>query len=183
MGATARTTEMSSHSPRSWTHGGSTPAQKSMVPASARADTSLQKQWRQRLHGVGLRATSARLQVLGVLSAVDHATPREIEERLAREESAPNDSSVYRALTTLVAHGFVVPLDIGARRVAFQLADRDPRHRLVCTICGDEIVLAAHLAERFAAALKDEHSFTMPVGRLRISGLCDACGPTSTGTD
>lgn len=135
---------------------------------------------RQRLHDAGLRATPARLRVLGVLrrarGGMSHA---EVVDAL---DGQPWDrATIFRNLVTLVEAGLAMRSDVGDRVWRFSVPTSgvsepvDHKHpHLVCTSCGTlSCIRGVDLrVQRGAHLPKSVRDRTVEV---QLRGLCDAC--------
>jgi Fur family ferric uptake transcriptional regulator len=135
---------------------------------------------RQRLHDAGLRATPARLRVLGVLrrarGSMSHA---EVADAL---EGQPWDrATIFRNLVTLVDAGLAMRTDVGDRVWRFSVPlsgvsePVDHKHpHLVCTSCGTlscirGVDLRMERGARLPKSVRDR------AVEVQLRGLCDAC--------
>jgi Fur family ferric uptake transcriptional regulator len=132
----------------------------------------------QRLRARGLRLTSQRQQVLSAVAALDHATPEAIVARLRAEAppgaSAPDTSTVYRALELLEQLGLVWHTHLGKGAPVYHAAE-PPHLHVVCASCGEISSVAPDLLDSAAERLAAELGFTVDVGHVALSGTCRAC--------
>lgn len=120
--------------------------------------------------------TPQRQRVLDAVSALEHATPEQIVEQVARDGGLPMAAStVYRTIDALqdvdiVAH---THLDHGAP--AYHLAEHADHVHLVCRRCGrvDQCDLA--LAETFVGNVLESTGFVAEVTHMAVHGWCRDC--------
>ena len=137
-----------------------------------------------RLRARGLRLTSQRQRVLAAVAALEHGTPEEIHVRLRDDAgpdgSAPDTSTVYRALELLERLGLVWHTHLGKGAPVYH-ASQHPHLHVVCQSCGQvssaDPALLDGAAERLAADL----GFTVDVGHVALSGTCRACAEKENG--
>ncbi len=130
--------------------------------------------FKQVLHDVGEKATKARLSILEALSRETY--PVSIKE-LAIKVKAPNQSTLYRTLETLVDKKIVKEIILDKALARYELSiGRKHHHHIVCTCCGfmEDIDACNKLEETKAA----EHSkkFAEITGHsLEFFGTCSSC--------
>lgn len=135
----------------------------------------MKKDFKQLLNEKGLKATAARLAVLGAFSG--KCAPMSAEDVHAKIKRKGFDAvTVYRTLASFEKSGIVRTVDLRKEAACFELADGH-HHHIVCTNCGlvEEFESAAseRLARHIAQNAKDfksilEHSF-------ELFGLCRSC--------
>jgi Fur family ferric uptake transcriptional regulator len=129
------------------------------------------------LRGAGLRATPARIAVLGLLR--DGGGPRshgEVAERLAGH--GWDRATIWRNLTDLADAGLVRRSDHGDHTWRFEVvsaahaADQHPH--FVCTGCGTVECLPD--VEVSAKRTRAPRAVRARQVEVQLRGLCDACG-------
>ena len=134
-----------------------------------------QSQLTQELRKAGLRATSARKAVIGVLErSRGHLSAEDIHKVLAEDGVHIDLSSVYRTLTLLVRLGLVRPVGPSDRHGHFEVGHEEQVH-FVCGRCG--AVIEANLRrrarlERAVAALARRHGFRLAGLTIEAVGEC-----------
>lgn len=132
----------------------------------------------ERLRARGLRLTAQRQRVLAAVSGLEHATPEAIVARLRAGvrpgESAPDTSTVYRALELLEQLGLVWHTHLGKGAPVYHAAEH-PHLHVVCQSCGEITSTAPDLLDDAAERLAAELGFTVDVGHVALSGTCRAC--------
>jgi Fur family ferric uptake transcriptional regulator len=68
----------------------------------------------------------------------------------------------------------VVSSEIGGK-AAYEIADPNPHHHLVCRLCGQVESLADHHFQELGKHRSDEHGFKAEMDHLTISGVCAHC--------
>lgn len=128
---------------------------------------------RQELKKAGLKITSPRLKILGIMETSDdrHLSAEAIYRALLESGEEFGLATVYRVLTQFEHAGLVTRhnFDSGGTSV-FELADRTHHDHMVCLETGDVIefvedrieVLQAEIAERHGYEIED-HSLVLYV--------------------
>lgn len=128
------------------------------------------------LRAAGLRATPARLALLGVLAA--EAVPVSVSHLADRLRSAAVDqATVYRAVRSLTAAGIVRPVDFAHGHVHVELSGTADHHHLICTSCGAvEDFTECGIAAVIRRTLRRSRRFrSVDRHALELFGVCTAC--------
>jgi Fur family ferric uptake transcriptional regulator len=133
---------------------------------------------RQELKQAGLKITSPRLKILGIMETSDdrHLSAEAIYRALLESGEEFGLATVYRVLTQFEHAGLVTRhnFDSGGTSV-FELADRTHHDHMVCLETGDVIefvedrieVLQAEIAERHGYEIED-HSLVLYVRPKKV---------------
>jgi Fe2+ or Zn2+ uptake regulation protein len=136
----------------------------------------------QRMHSGGYRLTPQRKAILdAICEAGRRVTVDEILRRVHRKSPSLNPATVYRNLNFLQEMHLVHATGTGKRR-RFEIAAPEPRHLLICRICGEEIELERKLVSRLAGAIRRQFQFRLDDDRLVFSGLCGSCFSRGSGS-
>ena len=127
------------------------------------------------LRSAGLRQTDARVGVLSVLSESGEALSQEqIASKLA--EVAPNKTTIYRVLESLVRKGIVHKAFTRERSVYFELADKcegkQCHPHFTCTNCEQTTCLTD---VDLPLASIGEKGYEIHHQKVEIQGLCPGC--------
>jgi len=133
-----------------------------------------------RLRRVNQRATTNRIELVGVLR--DATRPLTIPEILG-ERGALAQSSVYRNLVILEQAGVVHRIVTNDEHARFELAEDltgDHHHHLVCSVCGkvEDVPAPARLEATLSSAVSDidrATGFTTQHHRIDLIGVCASC--------
>jgi Fe2+ or Zn2+ uptake regulation protein len=133
-----------------------------------------------RLRRVNQRATSNRMELVGVLR--DATRPLTIPEILG-ERGDLAQSSVYRNLVILEQAGVVHRIVTNHEHARFELAEDltgDHHHHLVCSRCGnvEDVPAPARLEASLSTAVADidrSTGFTTQHHRIDLIGVCASC--------
>ena len=120
--------------------------------------------------------TPQRQRVLDAVTALTHATPDDVVERVASDGGPPlSTSTVYRALDTLESVEIVdhTHLDHGAP--SYHLADHADHVHLVCRRCGAVTQCDVSLAEEFVGNVRAATGFVPDVTHMAVHGCCATC--------
>ena len=123
----------------------------------------------------GGRETPAARRVLEVLleHRDEHFRGTDLVQRL-RQVEPTIESTVYRTLDRLVAHGVLERIQIGPGAASYHLAPHAHEH-LVCDTCGRVTDAPAELLDDVAARLQEEYGFVLRIGSSSLAGTCDRC--------
>ena len=128
------------------------------------------------LRSHNLPVTEQRLAVADVvLSADEHLSAEEVENRLAGRGVSVGTATVYRTLLELVKGGLLKKIEIGSRTVY----DHDygyPQHEhLVCDQCKSMIEFQHPGIEVILQQIAAEHQFRAEGHTLVVRGICASC--------
>lgn len=133
------------------------------------------------LREAGLRATPARVAVLGVLRVA--STPLTHSEVVSQLDGQGWDpATVFRNLITLVEAGFARRTDMGDHVWRFEAVghagDGAAAHEhahFLCTGCG-EVTCMPDLEVKLPRGGRVPHSVRAREVQIQLQGLCDECG-------
>lgn len=131
--------------------------------------------WHERLRARGYRLTPQRQLVLEAVTALGHATPDEIAERVRQTASGVNISTVYRTLELLEELGLVTHTHLGHGAPTYHPADDADHIHLVCRVCGAIEEVPAQVLDETVASVATEHGFAVDVAHFAIFGVCREC--------
>lgn len=126
---------------------------------------------REGLKEVGLRATPARIAILGLLQA--DARPTEVKTILRKlKAKAPDQATVYRVLSSLVEAGLVKTVSLKAGIESYEIADLPHHHHLTCEKCGyvEDVEVCIKTPTPTSRSFRSVNSH-----RLEFSGICNNC--------
>ena len=123
----------------------------------------------------GGRETPAARRVLEVLldDPDEHFRGTDLVQRLRRVEPTI-ESTVYRTLDRLVAHGVLERIQLGPGAASYHLAPHAHEH-LLCTTCGRVTDAPTELLDEVAGRLQQEYGFVLRIGSSSLPGTCDRC--------
>lgn len=116
-----------------------------------------------------------------MLDALGHSkelsSAQDIYGRLRQSnEKAPGLTTVYRALESLVALGYVQAVDLGDGEKLYEVVEPgEHHHHLVCEGCGLSNHLDQCMVEEFEGAIRAKYGFQIKSHVLEIFGVCTAC--------
>jgi Fur family ferric uptake transcriptional regulator len=149
------------------------------LPDKARDDEAL----RAALREAGLRATPARVAVLGVLrQGTGPMTHGEVVDRLERH--GWDRATIFRNLVALVDAGFVRRTDVGDHVWRFETRADDGHQargkghehaHFLCTGCG-EVTCMPELELKLPRGGRVPQSVRSRSVEVQLRGLCDECG-------
>jgi len=135
---------------------------------------------RTELRDAGLRATPARVAVLGVLrGSGGPMTHGDVVDRL--EGRGWDRATIFRNLVTLVEAGFVRRTDMGDHVWRFEVTTEDAdgeaheHAHFLCTGCG-EVTCMPELELKLPRGGRVPQSVRSRAVEVQLRGLCDDCG-------
>lgn len=123
----------------------------------------------------GLRATSARLNVLAGLHELGHATADQLHAALVPRLPSLSLSTVYRTLESLSGHDLVRHAHLTGHVLSYSLASGTEHAHLVCSRCGTVQNLARQTLHSFVTELARSAQFAVNTSHLSVEGVCAHC--------
>jgi Fe2+ or Zn2+ uptake regulation protein len=121
----------------------------------------------------GEKATKARIGLVAALMAERY--PLSIKE-ISKKVKAPNQSTLYRSLKSLVAAGIVREAHLGADAVRYEMAaGRHHHHHIVCTSCGEIEDVDTCALEGAVEGIRSKKFAAVTGHSLEFFGLCKSC--------
>ena len=135
----------------------------------------VEREIRDVLRGVGLRATRARVAVYQVLKEVGgHRSVNEVSELVrARGDEIPR-MSVYNVVGDLQAAGLVMCADTGPGRALYEVSDTW-HHHFVCRVCSKIIDIACMKGEKPCLEPPESFGGTIDEAQIIFRGVCEDC--------
>src|SRR5438067_8873804 len=128
--------------------------------------------WHAQLRARGYRLTPQRQLVLEAVTALGHATPDEIAERVQATARSVNISTVYRTLELLEELGLVTHTHLGHGAPTYHAANDADHLHLVCRECGGIEEVSPTVFEAAAQRIAVDHGFTIDATHFAIFGTC-----------
>lgn len=121
------------------------------------------------------KGAQAVLDALG--QGKELSSAQDIYGRLRQSgEKAPGLTTVYRALDSLVALGYVQVVDLGDGEKLYEVVEPgEHHHHLVCETCGQSNHLDQCMVEEFEDAIRSKYGFQIKSHVLEIFGICNSC--------
>jgi Fe2+ or Zn2+ uptake regulation protein len=120
----------------------------------------------------GEKATKARVDMLAALSCERY--PLSIKE-IARKVRSPDQSTLYRTLSTLASKGLVREVTFG-KSARYEIAlGREHHHHIVCTSCGYMEDVHVCPEDSFASSPASAKFSRITGHMLEFFGLCRSC--------
>lgn len=117
---------------------------------------------------------SERLLELMGDSARHSWTIDDLKEDLTRQGHAPDQSSVFRAVTRLEAEGQVVRVPLDDRRTHYEMAGEHHEH-LVCEACGAIEPVACSAVASLVDEVRATSGFSVTGHSVVLTGTCARC--------
>ncbi|ABO51150.1 ferric uptake regulator, Fur family [Desulforamulus reducens MI-1] len=129
----------------------------------------------QQLKEKGVKVTPQRQAILKAFLDTENKHPSAEEIHLEVIQSFPGVSldTVYRNLNMLKQLGILRELNLGERRVRYEMGSDSHHHHLICTQCGaaEEI----HYCPLQFLELDKKNKFKIQSHHFEIFGLCEKC--------
>ena len=116
---------------------------------------------RQDLRNAGLKITSARLKVLGILETevAHHLSAEAIYKSLLAAGEELGLATVYRVLAQFERAGLVIRHNFESGNAVFELADGTHHDHMVCLKTGDVIEFCDERIEQLQQEIADKHGY------------------------
>jgi len=132
-----------------------------------------------RMKASGLRLTSERRIVAGILEAAKEHLDAESVYRLARaKDGSVHRATVYRTLNRLKRLGLVDELDlmhVSGERHYYEIRPSTLHIHLVCTTCKKVEEPDEAFWDDLKRRVQNENGFSPEVVRIEMAGTCTAC--------
>ena len=139
-------------------------------------DTRLMKNTRQVLNVSGLRLTSQRALILGVIrQGHGHLDADEVYRRARKKQPRLSLSTVYRTLQALKKLGMVEELHFDEEHHHYEVKSPTEHHHLVCLSCGRVVEFEYPLTRLVKGNVAEAKDFKVTDSELRMTGYCPAC--------
>ena len=133
-----------------------------------------------RLRAAGLRATSPRVAVLGVLEeSREHLRVDELIARIRGAGGGISTQAAYDVCDALHRAGLARRIELAGQPARFEARTGDNHHHLVCRACGrtEDVDCAVGAAPCLEAS--DARGFAVDEAEVTYWGLCPACHDTT----
>ncbi len=137
---------------------------------------------REQLQAAGLRVTTGRLTVLGVVARQPH-THADAVFRAVRE-TLPGTSvqAVYNVLGDLTRAGLLRRIEPAGSPALYERRVGDNHHHLVCRSCGAIEDVDCAVGEAPCLTPSRSHGFAIDEAEVTFWGLCPACSASTAST-
>jgi len=127
------------------------------------------------LHARGFRMTSQRMAILHTLHhAGGHVSPTEVYERARRDQPGLTETTVYRTLEFLAAHGFALAAHVGNGKLVYELTEEN-HHHLICHACGKTVAVESAALTGLYEQLNASTGYQLDSSHVTLFGLCPEC--------
>lgn len=128
------------------------------------------------LKSAGLRMTSQRALILGIISQGNEHLDADEVYRLARERQ-PNLSlsTVYRNLRTLKSLGLIEELHFDESHHHYEAKPSVEHHHLVCLGCGKIVEFGCELSQKMRQEIARKSGFEVSGVEVHMTGYCARC--------
>lgn len=113
----------------------------------------------------------------GVVAAAGsaHLTAADVHQRVLREGTRVDQSTVYRTLEALEEAGLVRHGHLGHGPAVYHLSDEAPHQHLVCSNCGRTVAIDGVQMSAITETVEEWTGFAVDVDHFALAGLCAAC--------
>jgi Fe2+ or Zn2+ uptake regulation protein len=130
----------------------------------------------ERLRQVGLRVTTPRVSVLGVLDAShDHPRVDQVIERVRAEGVSISTQAAYDVCEALHRAGLARRIEPAGGPARFESRVGDNHHHLVCRECGLAVDVECAVGEAPCLDLADRRGFRLDEAEVTYWGVCPDC--------
>ncbi|MEA1884233.1 MAG: Fur family transcriptional regulator [Thermotogota bacterium] len=134
---------------------------------------------RKELKDRNFRITAQRELIMRIFaeSPEDHHSVEEVYRKLLDKRSRISKATVYRTVELLSDLGLLRKIEIDEGIVRFELADSNKhgKHHLICTDCGETMLIPDHLVEKIEEMVKQEMGFEPEDHNIKFYGKCANC--------
>ncbi|MBM2825023.1 MAG: transcriptional regulator Fur family [Dehalococcoidales bacterium] len=130
---------------------------------------------RQALSERGLRITSQRALILGVIQREEHLDADEVYRRARQKQPRLSLSTVYRTLQMLKKQGLVEEIHFDEAHHHYQVKPATEHHHLVCLGCGRVIEFKYPLSRLVKQKVAEAKDFEITGSEVRMTGYCSSC--------
>lgn len=131
-----------------------------------------------RVRGAGLRVTSPRVAILGVLTdAHDHLTVDDVARRTREQLGSVSTQAVYDVLAALHAAGLARRFEPPGSPARYEARVGDNHHHLVCRECGSVTDVDCVVSEPPCLEPVDAHGYLVAEAEVTFWGTCPDCQP------
>jgi len=131
---------------------------------------------RERLEGLGMRATRPRTLVLAELMREgSDVTAQILHARLRSAGERTGLATVYRTLALLASEGAVDTIPHQPGELCYRWCGDEHHHHLVCSSCHRVVELRECELEPWINRVSSEHGFVATAHHLEVAGVCAAC--------
>jgi Fur family ferric uptake transcriptional regulator len=127
----------------------------------------------------GLRMTPQRRAIVREIMATSgHISPADVARRVRERVPGVNPSTIYRTLDLLEELGILSHAHLETGAEYHHRAESQHVH-LLCSNCGADDALSMGEADRLKSVISRHSGFAPDFTHFAISGLCEACQPSS----
>ena len=128
------------------------------------------------LNASGLRATSQRALILGVIRRRrGHLDADEVYRQAREKQPRLSLSTVYRTLQTLKKLGLVEELHFDEAHHHYEIKPSTEHHHLVCLGCGQVVEFKYPLIRLVKRRVTEARDFEIIDSEIRMTGYCSRC--------
>jgi Fur family transcriptional regulator, ferric uptake regulator len=122
-----------------------------------------------------LRATVARLDVLGLFAAHARLAPKDIYRLLDRADRTTSLATIHRVLAELCDAGLIEKHFLGTGTASYSLHQAGACAHLVCQRCGNVQTCTAAELQPLLSQLSEASGFALQESTVSLRGTCADC--------
>lgn len=130
---------------------------------------------RQELHQAGLRVTSGRVRVLGMLESLPHSDAAALHAALLDGDHPTSIQSVHNVLADLTGAGIIRRIEPAGFAARYERRAGDNHHHIVCTSCSAIADVDCAVGAAPCLHPSDTVGFTVGAAEVTFWGLCASC--------
>ena len=131
--------------------------------------------YREQLHGHGLRVTRQRLSVLGFLETHPHSSAETVASGVRDELPEVSMQSVYNVLNDLTALGMLRRFTPPGSAALHETRVDDNHHHAVCMRCGRIKDVECVVGHAPCLSPSDAHGMDIQIADVVYQGVCASC--------
>lgn len=127
------------------------------------------------LRAAGLRVTSPRIAVLGVVDARPHIAAEDVAVEVRERLGAVSTQTVYDALRACTAAGLMRRIEPAGSPARYETRAGDNHHHAVCRTCGRIEDVDCAVGPAPCLTPDDDHGFVIDETEVTFWGVCSDC--------
>jgi Fur family transcriptional regulator, ferric uptake regulator len=131
----------------------------------------------EKLHNVGLKATTPRLKVLQIFHAHErrHLTAEDVHRSMSAKHGDAGLATVYRVLGQLTDVGILARHMFESGKAVYELQQEHHHDHLICLQCGRVDEFTDDVIERRQRAIAEASGYALAQHQLALYGYCPSC--------
>lgn len=128
------------------------------------------------LRGFQIKATPARVAVLGFLESVkEPADVNTILNYLEKNNLNVDPATIFRMMNLFVQKGIAHQVQFQENKTRYELLTKEDHHHLICNKCGNIEDISDNFMKEFEKEISIKKKFLVKSHSLEFFGLCKNC--------